>query len=116
MVELHRSPPTYFKAPVFDPGDKPHRGALNLWRGLAVEAEAGDWSLLRRHYFEVVCRENPLWFTYLMCWIADMFQNPAVKPGVAFNLSGKKGSGKSKGPEWNRKIMPANSGSFSKGD
>ena len=112
----YNSRPTYFKTPVFDPSGKNHPYELNLWRGLAVEGKPGDWSLMRRHIYEVICRENPMWFAYLMCWIADVFQNPAVKPGVAFNLSGRKGTGKSKVAEWLRKIMPANSGSFSKGD
>lgn len=107
---------TYFKPPVFDPSGKNHCYELNLWRGLAIEPKQGDWSLMRRHLFKVICRENPLWFAYLHSWVADVFKNPAHKPGVAFNLSGRKGTGKSKVADWLRKIMPANSGSFSKGE
>lgn len=112
----HKNRRTYFRAPVFDPSGGRHPNAINLWRGLAVEPEQGDWSLMRRHIFWVICRGNPIWFAYLMCWIADIFTNPEVKPGVAFNLSGAKGTGKTKVAEWLCKIMPANSGSFSKGE
>ena len=109
---------TYLKTPVFDPGCKVPTDVLNLFRGFAVEPKQGDWSLLRRHIFENICRENPRWFAYFMSWLADLFQNhdASAKPGVALALSGKKGTGKSKVPEWLRRIMPANAKFFSYGD
>ena len=98
----------------------PKRGALtdadtlNLWNDFAVAPKKGDWSLLRKHIYEVVCQRNIVWFTWLMCWIADIIQCPERKPGTAVVVRGLKGVGKTIVAEYISKLMPHNSLSLSK--
>lgn len=111
----HGKRPTYLSV-IFDPGAEPDADpeVWNLWRGFGVEGKPGDWSLLRQHLFDVVCRRNPYWFAWVMCWLADIVQNPAVKPGTAIVVKGLKGTGKTKVAEWISELMPHNSMSIAK--
>ena len=43
-----------YEGVVFAP-DKDVPGYLNYWHGFAVERQAGDWSLLRKHILENIC-------------------------------------------------------------
>jgi len=88
--------------------------ALNLWRGFAVEGKPGDWSKLREHLYKVVCRRNPVWFAWVMTWLADIVQDPANKKGSAVIVKGIKGTGKTKVAEWIAKLAPRNSFAISK--
>ena len=69
-------------------------GQLNLCRGLAVEPKQGDWSLLRRHIEEVVCRGVRAHMDYVIKWLAWRLQHPTTPPEVALVMSGLKGTGK----------------------
>lgn len=100
----------------FDPGspgdfDVPGTGkrVRNLFRGFPITAASGDWSLFRKHLFEVICRRDPFHFTWLWNWYADIFRNPAVKPGTAIVMRGAKGTGKSKVFELISQLCPNNS-------
>jgi hypothetical protein len=83
-----------FKGIIFLPqNDVP--GYYNLWKGFAVKPQPGDWSLLRQHFFEIVCSYNQGLFDYLLAWLAQMFQEPGGdQPGIAVVMRGREGTGK----------------------
>jgi hypothetical protein len=78
---------------------------LNLWTGFAAKPVKGDWSLMRAHIFENVCKGDQSAFDYLMAIIAQMFQEPWRKVGVAPVFRGKLGVGKSKVGQWLKKMV-----------
>lgn len=84
----------------FAPGTGLPPDELNIFTGWPVAPKQGDWSLLKKHMLDNLCNGNTDHFNYLMAWCADIFQQPAVKPGVAVILRGRKGTGKSKLSEW----------------
>lgn len=69
---------------------------LNLWRGFAIEPAPGDYPLFKEHLLQNVCRGNCDHLHYLMSVLAQMFQEPWRKVGVAIVLIGEMGTGKSK--------------------
>lgn len=69
-------------------------GVYNLWRGFAYEAVPGDCSLYLNHLRDNVCRGNEVYYTYLICWMARVVQEPATAGEVAIVLRGGKGTGK----------------------
>lgn len=73
---------------------KPTPGYLNLWRGFAFEATAGDWSLLKAHTLENVCRGDVTLFEYVMSWLARMVQQPDQPGRTAIVMRGRRGTGK----------------------
>jgi len=79
---------------VFAPsGCSPH--AYNLFRGFAYAPKKGDWSLMKKHTWEVICRKKQHIYDFLMTWMARVVQDPGGKrPGVAVALLGGKGIGK----------------------
>lgn len=105
---------TFFNV-TFDPsGAKMPPSTLNLWNGFGVEAKQGDWTLLRTHIYEVLCRSNPMFFAWLMCWLAQIIQEPHEKMGTAVVVRGLKGTGKSIVAEYVAKLMPGNSMAISR--
>jgi hypothetical protein len=85
----------YIHGVTFDPtatAEQP--GVLNLWEGFAVQPSRGDWSLLKSHIERVICDGDPVRFTYLMGWMARMFQHPAEQGEVAVVMKGGEGTGK----------------------
>lgn len=95
--------PAWVKSPLrrtytgveFAPKGNRH-GYYNLFRGFAVEPGAGDCGLLLAHIRDNLCNGDQAKYDYLIRWLADLFQNPDRKPGVAVSISGAKGVGKSK--------------------
>lgn len=81
---------------VFEPGAPLHvdNDCINLWRGFAIEPVPGDWSLMRKHIFHVICSGNQTHFDYLMGWHAYSVQNLGQPVGVAVALRGEQGAGK----------------------
>jgi hypothetical protein len=69
-------------------------GKLNLWRGWAVQPAPGDWSLMRRHIYEVLASGNPAHGDYMLRFCAWSVQNPGKPAEVALVLKGMKGTGK----------------------
>jgi len=83
-----------YKGLVFSPqGDK--EGYYNLFRGFDVEPKEGDWSLFKRHIWEVIVSNNKDAYEYIMYWMAHLVQQPGgQRPGTAIVLRGKQGTGK----------------------
>jgi hypothetical protein len=67
---------------------------FNLWRGWGVEPKKGDWSLLRKHVYEVLANGERKFDDYIIRWGAWTFQHPGERTGAALVLRGGKGSGK----------------------
>ena len=81
---------------MFRPDGDKNPNHYNVWTGYKVAPKAGDWRLLQRHMYEVLCSSDPELFQYFIAWFAQLFQQPAVKPGVALVIFSKgKGTGKS---------------------
>lgn len=91
---------------VFEPERTPP-GAYNLWQGFPIKPRRGDWSLLRGHVFENICHGQEDWFSWLMLWCAQMYQQPGRKLGSSVVVKGTKGTGKSKFFDWLRYCMGA---------
>lgn len=78
---------------VFSPSqDVP--GYYNLWRGFSVELREGSCACYLAHIRDVIASGNEEVYEYLLNWLADLFQNPGRRPGVAIVLRGDQGVGK----------------------
>lgn len=81
---------------LFNPARVGHYdGHYNLWQGFQVEPEAGDDDALWWDILAAACGYNEDYLDYVSKWFADIFQNPARKPGTAIGIVGKQGIGKS---------------------
>lgn len=78
---------------VFSP-EKNIPGYLNLWQGFTVQPIAGDCSLYLELIKEVIAGGDVDISKYILCWMANIIQNPMVRPGVAIVLKGDQGTGK----------------------
>jgi hypothetical protein len=94
-----------YKGIGFHPDGKTPNRVYNSFNGWPVSPRPGDWSLLQMHLFDNICEGDQKRYDYLITWTADIFQNPAKKPGVALVLTGEKGTGKSKFFELLRKLL-----------
>jgi hypothetical protein len=84
----------YLAGVTFDPTRKAPPEYMNLWRGFAVKPKGGDWSLMRDHIDRVICSGVPEYATYVLDWLARLFQEPNLPGEVALVLRGGKGVGK----------------------
>ena len=67
----------------------------NLWQDFAFKPKEGaKFDLFITHIKNNICNGNETYFTWVMAWLADMFQSPAQKPGTALILRGGMGVGK----------------------
>lgn len=66
----------------------------NMWRGWTSEPEKGDWSKLKTHIMDIICAGNVEYSTWLLDWMADLYQDPANPKGCAVVLHGIEGCGK----------------------
>lgn len=82
---------------IFEP-DKPNiAGYYNLYKGFGCEPRPGDWSLMNKHLFEIICNGDAKAYKYLLDWMTYKVQKPGgEKHGVVVVLRGKPGSGKGK--------------------
>jgi hypothetical protein len=71
-------------------------GYYNLWRGFKVKPREGKWDKLEHHILVNLCRGEQAHYTWLLDWIADIFQNPTKKKDTHVVLRGKEGVGKTK--------------------
>lgn len=82
----------------FEPNGIISKKRYNLWQGFAVKPQETEvtegFDLFIDHIFSNICQGNQEIFDWVMAWLADMFQNPAHKPGTALILRGGKGVGK----------------------
>jgi Family of unknown function (DUF5906) len=91
---------TYEEGVTFDPSYKfdpktMRSGAYNTWRGFAMEPKQGDCHLFIDYVRNIICSGNEQHYHWLMCWIAQIFQQPHIKLGTSLVLKGIKGIGKS---------------------
>ncbi len=73
---------------------------FNTWKGLNRQRRRGSWALMKAHLRRYVCADNEEHFLWLMCWLAQMFADPAHKMGTCVILVGPKGCGKSTLGRW----------------
>ncbi len=80
------------------PGEQPHTGrAYNLFTGWAVEPDPrgkDGCPLFLNHLLEVVGGDETH-YNWLIAWLADAVQHPAVRPGTGVILQAGQGAGKS---------------------
>lgn len=69
-------------------------GVFNLFRGYQVKPVEGDCSLYLNHLKQVMCAGDEASYTYLVGWMAHLFQRPDIKPNVAIVLKSVEGTGK----------------------
>ena len=74
-----------------------HKRQLNTWNEPTLSPVRNDTLIqgFLSHIYTWFCSENMEQYNYFIKWIADIFQNPGKKPGVAILLSGGIGIGKS---------------------
>jgi hypothetical protein len=70
-------------------------GFYNLFKGYKIAAREGDCSIFLDYMREIICSGNERDYEFLVALIAQMFQKPHLKPGVAVALRGDEGVGKS---------------------
>jgi Family of unknown function (DUF5906) len=70
-------------------------GFYNLFKGYKVAAREGDCSKFLDYMRDIICSGHEDNYEYLVALIAQMFQKPGHKPGVAVALRGDEGVGKS---------------------
>ena len=84
-----------FNGIVFDPSGIAGPDYYNLWQGLAVKPQSGDWSLYRQLVFDVIAGGKQSIYEWVLAWLARVVQDPGGKrPGTAIVLRGKQGTGK----------------------
>lgn len=94
----HKNRKQYNLGIKFYPGQVSEQDAKNYynsWRGFPIEGKEGNFPKIEYHLKHVWCRDNLDHYNFLMAWLADIVQNPAVKKGTALVVKGGKGSGKS---------------------
>ena len=83
----------------------------NTWKGFEIERDG--YYIDRKpencdkifQLIKVLCNNNDDAYEYVLDWLAQMLQSPAVKPGTAVVLKSKQGAGKGTLVEIMRKIM-----------
>ena len=86
----------YLGGVTFDPTGKAPTNFLNLWRGFAFVPQAGDWSLMKDHIFNIICRGESDDNKYVLNWLARLIHHPELAGEVALVIrSTEKGTGKS---------------------
>jgi hypothetical protein len=88
------SPGVIFKPRASSASPIDHPGALNLWRGYAVEPQPGDWSLMQAHILHILANGNAEHAAYILDWMAYTVQHPDIPTEVALAFTGHQGSGK----------------------
>ena len=96
LAKVWLSSPTrrQYEGIVFSPGeDVP--GFFNLFFGLAITPKEGDWSLMRKHIWEVIANHNEEVFHYIIAWMSRLVQDPGgERCGTSIVMRGKQGAGK----------------------
>ena len=91
-----KRPRKYDKGFDFDPSAVGNRGGkYNLWKGWPVKPVVGDVTIWRDYVKTIICSGDEESFNFLEALIAQMFQEPHLKPGIAVVIRGDEGVGKS---------------------
>ena len=71
-------------------------GVYNIWKGYDIERSKVDPKDPSRVFdlIKVLCNHDMNAYEYVVDWIAQMFQSPAVKTGTAICFKSKQGAGK----------------------
>lgn len=86
----------YDRGLTFDPSHVGNTGEqYNLFKGWRIKPIAGDVAPFVELMKDVICAGDEENFNYLVALIADMFQRPHLKPGVAVVVRSDEGVGKS---------------------
>lgn len=72
----------------------PDEGVLNLYQGLSIEPKQGECSRMLKHIEEIWCDGNPEVYTYVLGWLARMFQRPNEQGHTVLLLQSGQGTGK----------------------
>lgn len=91
---------TEFSGVAFLPGEAETPGVLNLWTGWPIPPIPGVCDKFLNHIRDNICSGDAAHFTFVLDWMAHIFQHPLEKPGSALVLRGGKGTGKTKLAEW----------------
>ena len=67
---------------------------LNLWVGPTIKPAEGQWKLIKKFLYKVICNKNEAVYKYLLDYLAHALQHPEEKPGVMIVLLGGQGTGK----------------------
>lgn len=78
-----------------DPKYVPRPRILNLWENYKLIPKDGDVSPYLGLMKNVICSDHERNYLYLVALIAQMFQFPHLKPGIAVVIRGEEGVGKS---------------------
>ncbi len=75
---------------------KAPNGVYNIWKGYDIERSKVDPKDPSRVFdlIKVLCNHDMNAYEYVVDWIAQMFQSPAVKTGTAICFKSKQGAGK----------------------
>jgi hypothetical protein len=84
-----------YRAVVLRPNEDAGEDEYNIWQGLAVRPEPGEWPLLRRLIVEGLAGGDERLADYIIRWSAFGVQNPGLPAEVALTFIGGKGTGKS---------------------
>lgn len=80
---------------IFNPSPDAPADAYNEWRGWTVEPDPkADCSLILAHVRDVIAAGDKAHADYILNWLAQLVQQPHIKPDVALVLKGGKGCGK----------------------
>jgi hypothetical protein len=108
---LEHSMGAYYDSVTFAPG-RDVKGAYNLWKGFAVEADpTGSCDIYLSHVKKNICGGNEEHYQYLLNWMARAVQRPGEPGQVAVVLRGDPGVGKGVfaqtfGKLWGRHFLP----------
>jgi Family of unknown function (DUF5906) len=81
-------------------------GVLNMWNGLVVQPKKGDCSRIKDHIRNIICSGDEDMYGWQIAWIAQMFQEPTIKPGSSVAWLGDPGTGRSTIAEMLGAYMP----------
>lgn len=71
------------------------KGHYNGWRGYTVEPSAqGSWDRNKAHIYDIICDSNETHFTWVMNWLAALFQRPGKHGWTSIVMRGGQGIGK----------------------
>lgn len=93
LASAHRA---QYEEVYFEPEGPESSLRYNLWQGFAFipNASSGTFDTFLEHVRENICQNDKELFIWVISWLADLFQNPAKKPGTALILRGEMRTGK----------------------
>jgi len=91
----HKERAEYPAGIVFEPGETRTPETFNIFRGWPIEPKrGGKYDLFLDHIRDNICQGDSKLYTWVIMWIAHIFQEPDRKVGTALVLRGKQGVGK----------------------